>query len=791
MNNIKTSIRRLRADKTNTAISITGLILGLGIVAAVLVFVLNEMSYNNSFANKDRIYRVLNFNKNDNNIWASTPFVVGETAQNEFAEVENIVHQHNIGNIEVKKNNDFILEKDMMSCESSFFDVFGVKILQGSLSNFDGTTGSVVLSKALAKKYFGTQNPIGQTLTVRYGGTEFPLEIAAVYADIPKNSTVKPKLIANVNFGIKHLASNMISNAGIPSNEKIKGAWNLSLFTNYILLKNGVDKNAFEAKLKQLGVENAEKDMPLNLSLQPFSDVYFGSNEILNSNADKGNKSMLILMSVIGLLILLVATINYLNLASAKAMAQVKNFAVRKVCGAGKRSIIGQIIFESTLVTLIALPFAVLVAWFSMPVISRMLDKSYTIEMTNQITASLLLLVIITLTTGIMAGMLVSVRASNFSLVSILKGNKRDSGNKNYARKAMVVFQLAVFIVLIAVTFLVQKQVRYTFSKDLGFAKDGLISVPLGDHNLDLFKQEIAQNPNILSVTGTLWMPPCNNKMFLTLPKVSNPNEKVKVNALFVDYDFAKTMGLKVLMGSDFDKEKITKGALVNEAAVKALGLTDVIGEKTVWGEVIGVVNDFNMLSLRETISPMIITLNKNMCQKAVIRLRTENLPETINFLEKTWKETGGTSAFSYEFTNDIIKEMYQSDIRFSKTIGLLAIIAIAIASLGLFGLSLLMGKQRTKEIGIRKVNGAKISEVMTMLNRDFVKWVVIAFVIATPIAWYAMHKWLENFAYKTNLSWWIFALAGVLALGIALLTVSWQSWRVATRNPVESLRYE
>ncbi len=790
-NSLLIGFRRLKADKTNTFISISGLILGLGIVAVVLVFVLNELSCNSSFANKERICRVLNYNKNDNNTWAITPYPIGEAAKNELPGVETFIHQYSIGNIEVKKENVFIHEPEMMCSESSFFNAFGVKILQGSLLHFDETSDKIALSNKLSEKYFGNENPLGQHLDIRYNGKESSMEVVAVFADIPNNSTIKASLISNINFGLDHLADNLISSGIKPSADQIRQGWDYSLLTNYVLLKEQVNKDALEAKLKQLGEENATENMPLSLSLQPLSNIYFGSGKVVNNGAEKGNESMLILLGVIGLLILLIATINYLNLASAKVMAQVKSLAVRKVCGAGKRSIFSQIISESTIIILIALPFAVIVAWFAMPIISQMLDKDYIIEMTSQMTVSIALLALVSLGTGILAGFLVSVRASRFSLVSILKGNKSRNGDKHYARKAMVIFQLTVFIVLIAVTFLVQKQVQYAFNKDLGFVKEGLISIPLGDHNLELFKQEIEKNPNVLSASGTIWMPPSNNQIFLSLPKVSNPDETVKMNALFVDYDFAKTMGLKIIMGTDLRKEENSSGVLINELAIKALGLNNIIGEQTAWGKVEGVVNDFNMLSLHEAITPTIIKLNPSMSKIIAIRLRTENLPETIGFLKQTWKKTGGTTTFSVEFTNDILKDIYTSEIRFSKTIGLLAIIAIAIASLGLFGLSLLMSKQRIKEIGIRKVNGARISEILAMLNKDFVKWVAIAFIIATPIAYFAMNKWLENFAYKTELSWRIFALAGFLALGIALLTVSWQCWKAATRNPVEALRYE
>ncbi len=786
------SYRHLKADKTNTFISLTGLILGLGIVAVVLAFVLNELSYDSSFANKDRIYRVLNYNENDNNTWANTPFVIGETAKNKFTEVEDFVHQYNIGNIEIKKNSEYIFEPDMICTESSFFNVFGIEILQGSLVDFDKAQGKILLSKKLSEKYFGTENPVGQQLHLRFKGNEFPMEVAAIYKDFPHNTTIKASLVANTGFGVKHLAENIATNEEIPGEHEFREAWQGVFFTNFLLLREGVDEKAFELKLQQLGKEHSSELNKLALSLQPLSGIYFGSEKIVDNNRkEQGNFAMLLVLGFIGILILIIACINYLNLASARAMSQIKTCAVRKICGAPQKSIVAQMILESTLISLLALPFAVMAAWFSLPFFSEMLGKPYSIEITHQKVLTLSILVLVTVATGIFSGSLVSFSSSRFRLVNVLKGNKTNGIRKQYARKAMVVFQIAVFISLIASMFLVQKQVRYAFNKDLGFAREGLIRVPLGDHNLELFKQEITKNPNVLSASGTLWMPPSNNKMYVSIPKVSTPDEQVKVNGLFVDYGFATTMGMQIIMGNDFNREKNNSGVLVNESAIQALGLTDILGEKTAFGTVVGVVSDFNMFSLHEAITPMIIGLNPGMSQDIAIRLRTESLPETIDFLKKTWANTGGTTAFKFEFTDDILNDLYESDIRFSKTIGLLAVIAIIIASLGLFGLSLLMSKQHTKEIGIRKVNGAKVSEILALLNKDFVKWVVIAFAIATPIAYYAMHKWLENFAYKTTLSWWIFALAGLLALGIALLTVSWQSWRAATRNPVEALRYE
>ena len=791
-NNLLISFRHLKTDKTNSLISISGLILGLGIVAVVLVFVLNELNYDSSFAHKNRIYRVLNFNENDNNTWANTPFVIGVEAKNNFAEVESYTHQYNMGNIEVRRNNEFISEPEALSTESSFFDIFGIKLLQGSLDGFDETGRKILLGKKTAEKYFGNENPVGQVLQIRYKGIEVPMEVAAVFEDFPQNTSIKASLITSIDFGLEHLAANLTTNAEVPDEQSFREAWTGVFFTNYLLLNNEIDLEAFESKLQQFAVKYTTENIKFSLSLQPLSDIYFGSEKIVDNNRiDAGNLSMLYVLGFIGVLILIIASINYLNLASAKAMSQVKTIAVRKVCGAFKKDIISQMVFDSALIALIALPFAVLVAKVSLPFLSEMLGKDYNLAVGNQLRWGILILALITLATGMLSGSMVALKSTRFKVVNILKGNKTENRNKHYTRKSLVIFQIAVFIALIASMFLVQKQVRYAFSKDLGFAKEGLIRVPLGDHDLALFKQEISKNPNVLSASGTLWMPPSNNKMYMTIPKVSNHKELVRVNGLFVDYNFAETMGMKIIMGSDFNAEKNNSGVLVNESAIETMGLTDVLGEQTALGTVVGVVSDFNMYSLHEAIAPMIIGLNPGMSQNIAIRMGTENLPETIKFLEDTWKDTGGTTAFSFEFTDDVLNDLYDSDIRFSKTIGLLAIVAIVIASLGLFGLSLLMSKQRIKEIGVRKVNGAKISEVLAMLNKDFVKWVVIAFVIATPVAYYAMNKWLENFAYKTSLSWWIFALSGLLALGIALLTVSFQSWKAATKNPIESLRYE
>lgn len=793
-NNFLISFRHLKEDKLNSLINITGLILGLGIVTVIVIFVLNELCYNSSFLNSKNIYRVLNYSSAFNNIWANTPFIIGETLPKEFEEVEKCVHTYNIGNVEIKKDNDFVSEPKMFCTESSFFDVFGVNLLSGSLSGFDQTANKVLVSRDLAQKYFKNNDPLGKILTLRYQGKEFPMEITAIFEDFPQNSTIKASLIAGVDFGLHHLVANLFSTGEErPDERELRESWkNGVFFTNWILLQEGTSVNEFKKKLLQFGINHSTEDNKLSLELQPLSDVYFGSGKTIDNNSgDQGNLPMLYILGFIGLLILTIACINYLNLSSAKTMTQTKALAVRKVCGASRKSLLVQMITESVLVSLIALPFAIQLAQISLPYISNLLGKSYLLTLNNMTLISIGILVLITLLTGTLSGLMVSLKITSFRLTEALKGRNMAVGNKHNMRKVMVIFQISVFIILIAIMVLVRKQVDYAFSKDLGFTKEGLIKVVLGDHNYELFKQEISQNSNIVNVSGALWIPPHTNKMIVTIPKVDEPDKKASVMGLFVDYNFSNTMGLKVLQGTDFDETKNNSGVLVNESAIKELGLKEIIGENTAFGSVIGVVSDFNMYSIHEAVTPMIIGLNPSMCREIAIRINTQNIQQTLSFLKDTWKATGGTTPFEFEFTNDTLRKLYESDIRFSQTIGLMAVIAILIASLGLFGLSVLLCQQKTKEIGIRRINGARITEIMIMLNKDFVKWIVYAFLIACPVSLFFMHRWLQTFVFKTELSWWVFAIAGLLALAIALITVSWQTWRAATRNPVEALRYE
>ena len=791
--NIIISLRRFKTEKVSTLISLTGLVLALSIVTIVLVFILNELNYNSFYKNKDRIYRVLNYSKVENKYWATNPYQVGQLAKEKFSEVIAATHQYNVYGTQFQKNNEFIEEESVLGTDSSFFTVFGIKILQGNLHEFNEIKTHILVSNTMATKYFGRENPIGKPLKMKLDNQEYQMQIAAVFEDIPNNTSVKANFIVNTDIAFDHLEKNIISGGDSEVDRKsMKDAWTSVFFTNYLLINESASIPLFQEKLLKLGNEYSNSKKKYTLSAQALKDVYFKSGGYIdNHKTDSGDLKMLFVLGSIGFLILIVACINYLNLALAQAITRLKSFAVRKTFGASQKDILQQLLFDYCLLSLLALPFAIALAQVSLPFISELLGKSYSLQIDANFIAGFSILIALTIVTGLITAGATFLRFKQSQLTIMLKGTKAGQNQKFTLQKAMIVFQILIFIVLLSSTFVIQKQVNYAFTKDLGFAKDELVSVNIGDRNKDILKQKLLKIPSVKSVSSAMWLPPTSNHMYMGIKRFDRPDEDVSVSGLFVDYDFAKTMGIKILLGEDFQIEKHQSGVLVNQSAANALGLTDLIGKKTNFGIVRGLIADFHMFSLTDEIPPMLLALSPSSSKQMVIRISTNNIHNTIGQIRNTWESFEDEQAFDITFTDDALNELYQSEIQFSKTIGLLAFIAILIASLGLLGLSLFIGKQRIKEIGVRKANGAKTHEIIKMLNQDFSKLVFIAFIPACPVSWYVMNKWLENFAYRTELSWWIFALAGIVAMGISLLTVSWQSWKAAKKNPVESLRYE
>lgn len=786
------SLRRFRSEKINTLISLSGLVLALGIVAIILVYILNEVNYNSHLKNKDHIYRVLNHDKLNSRTWGTTPYQICELSKEQFSEVEDATFTYNLNNVSLKKDNEYIKENDVIGTTKSFFNVFGIRILQGKLDGFRQDRNQIYISSDISQKYFGNENSIGKNIKMKFFDVEQSMQVAAVFENIPKNNSIRPDIIVNTEIAFEELEKSIITSGHKVDKEGLKKAWLMSCFTNYFLVKETGSIALLNEKLQKLGKTHSKENKKLNLSLQSLYAVYFHSSHILaNSGKDQGNITNLIVIGILAILILSIACINYLNLAMAQTITKLKSIAVRKTYGASQKDILKQFILDYCLLSILALPFAIAFAQLSLPYASELLDKDYILNVNADVWVGLFILIGLTIATGVITASATFVKFKKTQLSVMLKGLKSKEKHKFPLHKAMIVFQLSIFIVLTSTTILIKKQVNYAFNIDLGFAKEELVNLPIGDRKKEILKQKLSKIPAIKSVSSSMWLPPTSQQLFLNLDRIDRTDEKVSLHGLFVDYDFAKTMGIKILKGEDFQENKHQSGVLVNESAVALLGLTDIIGEETSFGTVLGLIDNFHMFSLRKEIPPMMIILSPSSVKQMVIRVSTKNVKNTIQQIEKVYNSTDGTTPFMAQFTNNALNELYKSDICISKIIGMLAFIAILIASLGLLGLSLFIGKQKTKEIGVRKTNGAKTIEIVKMLNQDILKLVLIAFILASPIAWYLMKLWLQEFAYKTELSLWIFALAGSIAVVIAMFTVTWQSWRAAKRNPVESLRYE
>ncbi len=792
----KITLRRLFADKTNSIIKLSGLLIGLSVAFVVLVFSINELSYDLFHKNKDNIYRVLDNNEGSNITWYNTPYVLGNLLVESLPEVEAKASMYSIHNFEIKKDDEYIPKKNILCTEPSFFDIFSFKIINGNINKFD-VNSSIIISQSCAYEYFGNKNPIGQTIELKLDKTEFLMSVVAVVDDLPINSSIKSDFFCNIDFGINQLMQSMMNTAHVKVDaDTIRNSWNYGVFfTNFLLLSQNTNINEFNSKIAKLVDNSCSQNIVSNFYLQPFNKMYFNSATLSGNNIiEKGNKQVLAILMLVGFIILVVANINYINISIAQLFSKSKDVAIRKTCGAQRSILIWQLIYESVLVSIIALPFAILIANIFLPMINKIMEKPYSLSLAQN-WGWIAIIILVTIFVGALSGYFVALKTTSPNVVEAMSKTKQGKGNTFSLSKGLLVFQLVIFVFLTVATLSVYKQLHFSINKDLGFSTQNLLTIDINDKsnspNYTILKNELLKIPSVKQVSGAIWLPPTNNNMVLSMPKVDEPEKIISAQGLFVDYGFEETLGLHLIKGEFFNKEKGVSGVLVNESAAKALGLTNIIGEKLGFGKVVGLVKDFHLKSIHEIIPPTIIVQNSAMITKVLIRTNGGNMLETIGKIKNTWHKLGAKNQLNITFYDDKIQNLYESDMKFAIVISAFTFLSIFISILGLIGISLIATKKRIKEIGIRKVNGAKVTEIMQMLNRDFVKWVVIAFAIATPIAYYAMSKWLQNFAYKTELNWWIFALAGCITLTIALLTVSWQTFKAARRNPVEALRYE
>lgn len=808
-NYFKIAYRNLLRRKAFSAINIVGLSMGIASCLLIGLFVLDELSFDRFHEKADRIVRVtfratMSGNKiNEASVMPPT----AKTLQREYPEVLEATRLRLAMALNLEKSDAVFKETAVAFADSNFFQVFSFPLVKGNPQTALLQPNTLVISEKMAQKYFGNEDPIGKTLKSK--NYDELLEVTGVMADMPANS----------HFQYDFL----FSMAGLP--EAKVNSWMQSEYFTYLVLPEGYDYQKLQAKLPQVvekyfgpeikqafGMNYAqfrEQGNELGLQLQPLTDIHLYSDFDYDLGPS-GDVRYVYIFGAIALFMLLIACINFMNLSTAGASKRAREVGIRKVMGSVKSTLVGQFLLESIMLTAVALVLAVGLVWLALPFFNILADKNLTLSFTK-VPWLLPGLLLLGLVVGVLAGSYPAFFLSSFKPITVLKGGSNfgrfASGRKSIGlRGTLVVVQFCISIILIVGTTVVYQQLQFIQNAKLGYDKEQVL-VLQGTHRLgkneQLFRKQLLQDSRVADATISGYVPagPTFNNNFLVYgdDKVNDYTKGIRYD---VDENYISTLGMTMVAGRNFSPEFATDSSaiILNETAAREMGWgVDAIGHtvtqpnnegaKTTY-RVIGVVGDFHFKSLHERITPLMMTLGGNT-GAILVKVKTRDLPALITSVEKQWKTLVADEPLEYAFLKENFNATYRAEQKTGQILGLFAGLTIFVACLGLFGLATFTAEQRTKEIGVRKVLGASVTGVVVLLSRDFLKLVAIALVIGSPVAWYAMNVWLQDFAYKIDISWWVFALAGVLAVGIALLTVSFQSVRAALRNPVESLRSE
>ena len=797
-NYLKIAWRNVLKNKGYAAINIGGLAIGLTSCLLIALYVKNEFSFDVYHEKADNIYRVVHYSSPndpaDRWIWGNAP--VGPALKADFPEVLEKVQFSGRSDILLKKGQNVFQEGDTFYADASTFEVFSWPLLAGDPKTALEAPYSIVLTQTMAKKYFGKEDPVGKPIEGIGGRANDGIyTVTGVIGDIPSNS----------HFTFDALMSMSSFRQTRPG---IFDAWGYVDFYTYFLVSENFDQKAFQAKMpdfldRHIDAEQREAYY-YDLSFEPLGKAYLHSKAARQPGVT-GSLTNIYIFIVVGLFILVVASINFMNLATARSLERAKEVGIRKVIGADRAGLVYQFLGESLILVLLASVIGLVVAFFALPWMENITGKEFLKEdLANPIL--LLLFFGMALVTGIVSGSYPAFVLSGFRPARVLKGVFKTSHQGANLRKGLVVFQFSLSIALIASTVLVYYQLDFMKSKDLGFDREQQLVLDfnwdgevLG--NIEAIKKSFLDLSDVTSVSLSRTVPGSHFPAAGTeIETFEGQMEHFEPFLYEVDESFIQHYGMKMVAGRPFSKDfpaDSISSLVINEAAARDFGYTDpkaIVGKKfEQWGrfgQIIGVVEDFNYLSLHQRVAPL--TLRQVPYGRYLsLKIKSQDFQRTLSEVERTWTEVASHRPFLFGFLDESFNEQYEADNRFTKLFTVFSFLAIFIACLGLLGLATYSAMQRTREIGIRKVLGAEITGIVALLSKDFLKLVLIAVVIAVPFSWFTMNKWLEDFAYSVEIKWWVFGIAGAIAFFIAALTISFHAIKAAIANPVKSLRTE
>jgi len=800
VNYLKVVLRNLRRHKVYSFINITGLTIGIACTLLISLYILHEIRFEKCHAQHDRIYRVagkISFNVNEDRLAALLP-PMGPLLEAEFAEVEKAVRilpgNDVVENVILEYDDQRFKEENFFIADPGLFSVFTFPLLRGNPDEVLAAPFTVVISEDMARKYFSPEDPVGKTLTLN---DQYELTVTGVLRNVPANTQLRCDFIASFATleAIPELNYNIWGRLGTPY--------------TYILVNEPFDAEAFDAKLPDFLKRHVPGPLSekITLFVQPLKDIYLRS-DLKMELEPSGSIQYVYLFSALAIAILLIACINFMNLATARSVHRSVEVGMRKTLGARREQLIRQFLGESISIAVIATILAFTLFEVLRHTIGFFRENNISIDYRADlwILPALLAMAVFV---GIIAGSYPAFFLSGIRPIATLKGSWKVS-SKSLLRKALVVFQFVISVTLIISTLVIYRQLHYVKNLDLGFDKESTIVIPINEAPLqgkyEGLKNALDRTPGVLAVSGTFSYPGGSSMIKMGLRAEGMPeDDPVVMQVVGADYDLIDALGIPLVTGRNFSREYASdarEAVILNQAAVRRLGWDEPIGKSInlpsmrVRGEptqakVIGVINDFHMQSLREKIEPIIIHINPTMLSNLVVRLEPGRYSETLAGIESIWKEIAPGNAFAFRFIDDKFDEYYRREQKLGQIITTFSMLAIFIACLGLYGLAAFTTEQRTKEIGVRKVLGASVRGIVFLFSKEFLKWVIIANLLAWPVAWYAMQRWLQNFAYHTQLAVSVFLVSGLVSLAIALITIAYQAIRSAIANPVKALRYE
>jgi len=787
-NYIKSALRFLKQNKVFAGINALGLSIALTASFIMLLYVVNELSFDHCHKNRARVFKALNYWVDFKRTDSGTPYVLATALKEEFPQIEKSIRARRIIDFKLKLKDDYINVPGAVGTDSEVFDIFTLPLIFGNPhQKLLEDQNSIVLSRELSEKIFPGQNPIGKEIVGMANNEEHVFIVNGVFENIPENSTFRAQCFVNSKWTLGPINSSFkVTNAD--------KSWDYTFWNTWVLLSKDCNAKSLEKQFRAFEIKNISEKPPYNYSLQNLSDVYLHSDNVINTRITGSIKSIR-LYSSIALLILLVATFNYIILSTAVSTYRTKEIGIRKTFGASNKKIKNQLLGESILLALLVLPIALLLTWISLPYAGKLFQTQLHIINSN-ILMYILVYLSLTLLIGFIAGIYTSFYLSGLRVMDILRNSIYSGKRKLFFRSALIVVQMVIFCSFVSSTLIIRSQYQYILKKDLGYYNKDIVVIDMGRDfkGYSAYINSIKSNPNVIMAAGTMEGLPMQNSGTFIIPNFEDNSIKVQVEGMAVDYNFLKTMGISITKGRDFSEEfgsDFTQSAILNETAVKRLGITDPIGKLIGKSVIIGIVKDFNLHSLRSDIPPLEIHLTDMYIEQVAVHYKPGTLDNVLPMLKAEWKKAASERPFDFTTIEDLIKSLYSSEKNLSNIVSIFALFTMLIAGVGLFGLTLFVIKTQTKEIGIKKVFGSsEKSIVISSLFRNFIL-ALLAAALSIPVTLYFMTNWLKNYSYKVPINWWIFAISFVAAAIVVLMTVSINSYKASRINPVKALKYE